>query len=256
MYIKDFDYLSRKIGIFFYGRRRHASFIGGTLTIIMVALCVAYIIHLLINICQHKSFNYISYTRYQKNIEEFSFNNTYGLSHFFQFLDIQDDIIGEYNPKLIRIFITNLHHPYSNKVEILENTEHWLYDKCKKRIDDKNIPKEILIDDGDGLLNGACLRYYYNHINKTYYPIEDKLNFKYPNLSPKVNNNTESIYLNTIIEKCNNNSIFTKILGNCASQNEIEEYLSTYKGIYLNLLEYQVNTDDYSKPIIQYKNHI
>ena len=113
-----------------------------------------------------------------------------------------------------------------------------------------------MLDNENDFINGICLRYYYNNVNKIYYSIEDEMNFKYPYLTQKNKNNTKSMYLNTIIEKCNNNSISTKILGNCANENEIDEYLNTYKGIYLNLLEHQVNIDNYLEPIIQYINHI
>ena len=256
MAIKDLDFLSEKINIFFYGRSRHVSIIGGILTLIMVALCITYISYLLMDIYKHKSSNYVSYTKFQKNIDEFSFNNTGGLFHFLQFMDVNDNIIGQYNSKYVRIFMTNLNHPHLKNIERLENIEHWIYDKCRKGIDDKNISQDLSIDNDINFSKGACLRYYYNNIDKNYYPIEDKLNFKYPYLNPKIKNNTESIFLNTIIEKCSNNSISTKILGNCANENEIDEYLNNYRGIYLNLLEYQVNTDNYSEPIIQKINHI
>ena len=256
MSIKDFDYLSRKIGVFFYGRRRHASIVGGILTIIMVVLCAIYIGYLLQGIYQHKSANFVSYTRYQNNIDGFSFNNSKGLFHFLNFFDIKKEIVGEYNTKYVRIFITNLHYTNIINIKTLENTDHWIYDKCKKGVDDKNLSEEIINDNKDDFFKGACLRYYYNHINKTYYSIEDKLYFKYPNLSPKNKNNTESMYLNTIIEKCRNSSISSKVLGYCANENEINEYFSIYKGIYLNLLEYQVNANNYSEPIIQYINKI
>ena len=257
MFIKNFDYLSRKIGIFYYGRKRHASIAGGILTIIMITSCVIYITHLIIDVFQHKSSNYVSYTRYKEDIDEFSFNKNEELFHFFQFMDKKNDIIGEYNPKYIRIFMTNSHQTYSIEKEYLENNEHWIYDNCRKGIDDSVISKETFMFNENYFISGACLRYYYNNIDKKYYPIEDYRNFKFPSLTQKANktknNNT---YLNTIIEKCDNNSISSKILGNCAEKNEIEEYLNTYRRIYLNFLEYQVNTNNYSKPIIQYINPI
>ena len=255
MFIKDFDFLSRKIGIFFHGRKRHVSIAGGILTIIMITSCVVYIGHLIIDIFQHKSSSYVSYTKYEKDINEFSFNES-GLFHFFQFMDIKNDNIGKYDSEYIRIYMTNLHQPYSIEQETLENNEHWIYDSCRKGLDDTFILRDVFMDNEDenDFINGACLRYYYNNNDKTYYSIEDKINFKFPVLTQKTKNNTT--YLNTIIEKCSNNSISNKVLGNCAKVTEIEEYLNIYKGIYLNFLEYQVNTYNYSKPIIQYINPI
>ena len=256
MFIKNFDFLSPEIGIFFYGKKRHNSIFGGIFTIIMVILCVLFIAHLIKDLFNHKSSNYVSYTKYQKDqeeINEFSFNSK-ELFHFFQFIDIKNDVIGKYNPEYIRIIMTSLYRPYSKSDEFLENNEHWIYDKCRTGIDDKNISKEIFLDTESDIINGACLRYYYNNIDKIYYSIEDELNFKYPYIKPKTKNN--SIYLNTIFLKCNNNSILTKVLGNCSNENKIEEYLNTFRGIYLNILEYQVNTYNYSKPIIQYINQI
>ena len=253
MFIKEFDYLSRKISIFFYGRKRHVSIAGGILTIIMISACVVYIIHLIVDIFQHKSSNYVSYTKYEKSTDELSFNSK-ELFHFFQFMDIKNDIIGKYNSKYVRIYMTNSYRPYSKENENFESCEHWVYDKCIEGIYDQILPKDVFIDNENDFNNGACLRYYYNNINKTYYSIEDRVNFKFPSLTQKKKNLTT--YLNTIIEKCSNNSVSNKILGNCANENEIEEYLNNYKGIYLNLLEYQVNTNDYSNPTIQYINKI
>ena len=58
--------------------------------------------------------------------------------------------------------------------------------------------------------------------------------------------------METLIEKCQNSSITKEIFGDCGPQNEIDDYFDKYKSIYLQLLERQVDTENYNKPIVQY----
>ena len=58
--------------------------------------------------------------------------------------------------------------------------------------------------------------------------------------------------METVVEKCDNESIITNILGQCGDEKEIEEYLKLHKAIFFQLLEKQVNTDNYKNSIYQY----
>ena len=55
MSLKDLDYLSPKIALFYYGRRRHSTIFGGILTIIMILICFVYIIYLFLEVYLHAS---------------------------------------------------------------------------------------------------------------------------------------------------------------------------------------------------------
>ena len=55
MTLKNLDYLSPKISLFFYGRRRHSAFLGGILTILMIITCLTYIFYLCLNVCRHNT---------------------------------------------------------------------------------------------------------------------------------------------------------------------------------------------------------
>ena len=98
---------------------------------------------------------------------------------------------------------------------------------------------------------GICLRHYYNNEKKKYFSIEDKENFKYPYLIHG-SGRKDNWVLETIIEKCDNNSFLSNILGPCGPENEINEYLNIHKAIYFNLLQKQVDTENYKKSIYQY----
>ena len=252
MEIKDFDYLSQKIALYFYGRRRHSSIIGGILTMMMFSVCLIYISFLIKVIFQHKSSNYISYKKYSKDAGKFQFRNNDGIFHYFKIVNIDTNTYDIYNKKYIRIFMTRYYQKYLNNSESLKNTEHWVYDICRNGIDYKNISTNIIANQNYQIEGGACLRYYYNQNSKIYYSIEDTNNFKYPDLIQY----SDTSYLNSIIEKCNNNSILTKVLGYCADEKEINEYLNIYKEVNIHLLGYEIETENYTNPIVEYFNVI
>ena len=132
----------------------------------------------------------------------------------------------------------------------LSKNEHWVFDLCRDGIDNKNVPKEIF-DKNSDFNKGVCLRHYYDIIKRQYFPIEDKDNFKYPYLIHG-SGRRDNLLLETIIEKCDNKSIITDLLGPCGDKNEMEEYLDVHKAIFFHLLEKQVATDNYKKLINHY----
>ena len=50
------------------------------------------------------------------------------------------------------------------------------------------------------------------------------------------------------MERCSNDSVLTKILGNCTSTESIEEYIKRYFGFYMNLVDTSVDPTNYSIP--------
>ena len=250
MSIKEIDFLSPKITLFYYGSKRHKSFVGAIITLIMVMLSALYVFYLIMNIINHKSSNFMSYKTYLTDAGHYIFNDTTGIYHYFQIYDIENKVFGQYNSKYIRIFMSRLYRSYQNNQSLLSDNEHWVYDICREGEDNKNINKGIFNKE-TYFYQGACLRYYYNNEIKKYFPIEDKNNFKYPYLIHG-SGRSENLYLETIIEKCDNSSVITDLLGNCASEIEINEYLERYMGVYMQLLEKQVITNDYENPIYEY----
>ena len=247
MLLKTLDYLSPQITLFYYGNRRHSTIFGAFLTLVLFIISIFYITYLIINISNHEISNFMFYKNYKTNISHYYFNDSTGIFHYFQIFDTKTKSFGEYNTKYIRIIMFR----YQENKTIYEN-EHWVYDLCRKGIDNKNIDNEVFNEEySQSFRIGACLRYYYDTINHTYVKIEDKINFKYPYLIHGESNNN-NLYLETIVEKCQNSSLTNELFGNCGPQNEIDEYFEKYKGIYLQLLERQINTDNYNKPISQY----
>ena len=250
MLLKSIDYISPKLTLYYYGSRRHSSYLGGILTIIMVILSSSYVFYLIYNIIYHKFTNFMFYRTYIVDVEKFIFNDTTGIYHYFQLYDFNKKAFGAYNSKYIRIFMSRLYRNYQKNPEVLYEDEHWVYDNCRQGLDNKNIDNQ-LFNMVDNFTDGACLRYYYNNEKHKYFPIEDEENFKYPYLIHGTGNKN-NLFLGTVIEKCKNSSITSEILGSCGPVKEIEEYFEEYKGINLQLLSKRVDTDNYTKPIYQF----
>ena len=246
MTLKNLDYLSPKISLFFYGRRRHSAFLGGILTILMIISCFTYIFYLCLDVCKHNTSVFQYYRHLFKDPGVYLFNNTEGIFHFFQFYNPKNkSYYGKFNSKYIRFFMTSISDEYKSNPQILSENDHWVYDNCRDRIDNEFIDDDIFAN--TSFEYGICLRYYYNKINKKYYPIEDSNNFIYPHLANIELNMNYSIA--TVIEKCDNNSILTEALGFCADEKDIQDYLKVNYGLNFNVLEHEINPENYTNQI-------
>ena len=144
--------------------------------------------------------------------------------------------------------MSQIQEEYKTNPELLSDSEHWVYDSCREGIDNKYISAELFKN--ISFKSGLCLRYYYNSDNKNYYPIEDNINFKYPNITSSGINMDYSI--STIIEKCNNNSVLTKLFGQCGNKIEIENYFTNNYGINFNILTSEISPSDYGSQIYNF----
>ena len=246
MTLKQLDCLSPKIFLFYNGNNRHISKTGAVITIMMIFLSGVYVFYLFFNILQHKVSNFSSYKNYINEAGLYLFNDTGGIFHYFHIFDINRQEFAHFNTKYVRVIMSRIY--YKTYPNPLSENEHWVYDNCRNGYDNKNVEKGVI---DDSFNKGVCLRHYYNNEKKKYFPIEDKENFKYPYLIHG-SGRKDNLLLETIIEKCDNNSFTSNILGPCGPENEIDEYLKIHKAVYFNLLEKQVDTENYKKSIYQY----
>ena len=251
MVLNKIDFLSPQITLFFYEKRAHTSKMGGFLVLTMLSLSLAYIIYLLYIVIAHKNATSIFYQRFEWEAGYYSLNS----SSFFHFIQIFSPENGgyfdEYNPRLIYTYTTFVHSDF--KESDLGLYDHWVFDKCRKNIDDKGIDQSLL-SNIDNFTNSVCIRYYYNSKIRQYFPLEDK-EFIWPNLehgTARRNN----VYLTTIVQKCSNNSVINKIFGVCPSQNEIDKYINKFIALYLYFTDIQIDPLNYRKPIQKYLNSI
>ena len=248
MPLKDVDFLSQEISLFYYGRTRHSGNFGGILTILMILCCLLYIFYIVYEVFLHTTSTIQYYRHYFKNPGNFSFNNTQGIFHYFQIYDPIDNEVFPFDSKYIRLFMTNIHEQYKVNPELLLENDHWVYDECREGIENGNLTEDIFQD--VSFKDGLCIRYYYNSTSKKYYSIDDSQNFIYPSLINLGTRMGDSI--GTIVEKCKNDSVLTTIFGPCADDDNITDYFKTTYGINFNVLTHEIRPGVYEETTYHY----
>ena len=245
--INEIDFLSPPITLFHLERRTHTSKVGSCLVIILVLIFLTYTVYTFYNLINHKNITYIFHKKFDFEAGYYSFNSTSAF-HFIQiFSPDQGGYFDKYNSKYIRAFMTYAQSNFT--YENLDLFDHWVFDTCRKNIDDKDL-EPYLLENIENFTNGVCIRYYYNSTERKYHSLEEK-SFHWPHLQHGISQKN-NIYLTTIIQKCSNDSIINEILGQCPSQREIDEYLIKYFAIYLYFIDTHVDPTNYTMPIQKY----
>lgn len=245
--INKLDFLSPPITLFYLERRTHTSKIGGSLILLLISLCSAYIIYLLFLIIDHRKVTSIFYKKFQYDIGQY-FLNSSSIFYFIQFHSIDNESFKyKYASKYLRIY------SYFGNTEFdearLDKIDHWVYDSCIDGVDNKDLDSSLL-ENINNFNHSACLRYYYSSSEDKYYLI-DSNKFKYPFLAHGTAQKN-NIFLHTSIQKCTNDSVINKIFGECPTQIEIDDYVSKLAAIFLYLIDNQVDPTNYKNPIQQY----
>ena len=247
MFIQYLDFLSPPISLYFNKKRTHTSKISGLIGIIMILGCFSYSFILFYSIINHTNFISLIYKKFEWEPGFFEMNTT-ELFHFFQIFSSESGgYFDKYEPKYIRIYLTYVHNNLEQSQ--LHNYDHWVFDECREGIDNKDMSKDLFQNIAN-FTNAACIRYYYNSEENVYYSLEEK-GFIWPHFEFGISRR-DNVFLTTILEKCSNDSVLTRILGDCESIESIEEYVKRYFGFYIYLIDTSVDTSNYANPFQKY----
>jgi len=251
MNIKNMDFLSPPITLFFYENRAHTSKIGGFLVITMIALSLVYILYLLYMLLTHQKATSVFFRRFEWEAGHYSMNSS-SIFHFIQIFSPESGgYFDEYNPRYLHTYLTYVHSNF--KDSDLGLYDHWVFDRCRNGIDNKDIDPS-LFENVDNFTNSVCIRYYFDSKTRQYFPLGSK-EFIWPYMehgTARRNN----IYLTTIVQKCTNNSVINNIFGDCPSEEELDKYINKYFAIYLYFTDTQIDPLNFKKPVQRYLNTI
>ena len=243
--LRNFDFISPKITLFYEGNRRYSTIIGGIFTLLIILTGVCCFINQILLFANYDINGIVYYRKYLDNLGTYEFNNNknsiFIFANFFDF-SIKNKYIDLSKIRLIGTF------PSSSNInnESFFEKDHWLFDNCSSI----NLESELIKLSEKNLKSAVCIKYYYNANEKRYYSINDK-NFKTPEL--KKSSQTFNIY----VYKCVNNSITNQIYGNCSSESEVIDYIDNQ--IYLiklSFLSHQIDSNDNKNPDQLYINSI
>ena len=241
------DFLSPPITLFHLERRTHTSKVGGCSLLIFLTICIVYISYLLFYVVAHSRVTSIFFKKFEFEAGHYSFNSS-SIFHFIQIFSPEDGgYFDKYDSRYIRAFTTYVHSNF--KDSDLKLYDHWVFDECRKGIDDKDLDQSLFVNVVN-FTNGVCIRHYYNSTEQKYYSLEEE-GFHWPYLEHGIAQRN-NIYLTTIIQKCTNDSIINELFGNCPTQKEIDNYVSQYFGIYLYFTDTQVDPTNYKMPLQKY----
>ena len=245
--LQSFDFISPSISLFFNSKRTHTSKISGLIVIILISICISYSCLLLYSIINHLNVISLIYKKFEWEAGFYSMNKTQ-LFHFFQIFSPEEGgYYDKYDSKYIRIYTSYVHNNLEQSK--LHNYDHWVFEECREGIDNKELNEE-LFKNIVNFTNSACIRYYYNSQKDKYYAIEDE-EFIWPHLEHGISRR-DNVFLTTMVEKCTNNSVLNRLLGDCASTESIEKYIKKYFGFYMYLLDNSVDPNNYKNPIQSY----
>ena len=154
--INRIDFLSPPITLFHLERRTHTSKVGGSLVILMFMLCSLFIYLLVSEIATHKKMTTIFHKKFEFEAGLYSFNSS-SIFHFIQIFSADSGgYFDKYDSKYIRAYIAYVHSNFSHSS--LNLYDHWVFDTCRKDIDDKDL-EPYLFDNVEDFTNGVCIRY-------------------------------------------------------------------------------------------------
>ena len=147
MFIKNLDYLSPPITIYYKGDLTHSSIISGILSIISVLIIIILGVYFSIFFIKRTNLNAFYYNCYVPNAGFFEFNS----SSLFHFINIMWVKRAEYifqNIDFTVINIIGIEVTFESYMEALNsgrlsNFNHWIYGNCHKDIHGKGVEKLI-----------------------------------------------------------------------------------------------------------------
>ena len=247
MFFKYIDFLSPKITLYQQNILTHSSFISGLLSIIAVVLIILIAVYYSIDFFGRKNPTAYYFQRFVQDAGEYPINSSCTFHFINMIVNSSSSSEEKFDFNSFQIIGTDV--ILSRYINVLKKDltllDHWLYGPCQQS--DLNGINNII--NRTTFLNSACIRKYYNSLEKKYYDTDD-VNFRWPKMKYGTFNSFNEFY-NVIIEKCEDN-ILNMVMGNgnhCKSDNEINNIIERGSGFHFYFLDSYIDVLDYDEPI-------
>ena len=247
MFLKEFDFLSPPITLFYKGFSSHSSITSGILTIITLAIIIFLSIIQLKKIFKRNDEIPLStsFTYFAEDVGTISLNSS-SLFHFISIENLDNKEKEDFDFTYFNIigFEYSISDYENNN---FNNYDHWLYGFCNNESDIKGNEDITKIN---YFLKSACIRKYFNSKTQTYYDTYDP-NFKWPSSSHGIFNQKNQFY-SIIAKPCNQIILNTLFNGEKTCKNIINNSVVSSLAIYINFIDHYIDVLKYEKPIGKY----
>jgi len=172
--------------------------------------------------------------------------NSSSLFHFISLGNIETNTIyHEFDFRNFRIIGLDSNYVKYLEDKNFEKYDHWLYGFCNNETDTEGIG---YLFTNDNFKKCACIRKYYNSLEKKYYNTNDE-NFKWPTLSHG-NYHPDGTYYQILIDRCNEDTL-KLVFGenyNCKTEDEVNNYFTGVWGINFYIIDHYIDVLNYKEP--------
>ena len=246
MVLKEIDFLSPPITLFYQGYPSYSSCLSGFLSILSVLIIIAIIIpKILIIFDRERELPSSTLSTYfMDDVGIFPLNSS-ALFHFISFKDInykedENFPFSEFSAIGFQGSIST--YKIDNNIS---HYDHWLYGYCNIEKDAEGL-KDIISH--DLMSKSACIRKYYNSKNNQYYDTNNPY-FIWPNIAHGTYNPNNNFY-SVIVIPCQQNILNNIFKGEtCKDINEIN---FIQKGIHFNFIDRYIDVTKYKNPLGKY----
>ena len=243
MILRNLDFLSPEITLYFKGRYKHSSNFSGIITLISYDVILACIIYYKLDFIDRNNPSIYFFNRYVEDFGAYPLNES-SIFHYLNLIGASRDKSIEYDFNSIRIYDIKMYIDIYIQSYEYSKKSHWEYALCDYD-EDISYKKLNNIIDKKTFSQSACIKKYYNYKEKKYFNKGESV-FIWPTLEHGASHPNRTFY-GIIIETCQNNSLDK----NCNSFEKIENFFQKY-AISLNFIDHYADSLNYNEPYTQY----
>ena len=246
MLLREIDFLSPPISLFYQGFPSNSSIGSGILSILTILLIVIY------SVMQLKDlFSRVNNTLSSKSFTYFIDDagtiplNASSLFHFISIKDFNNKGREEFDFTYFNaVGFKNIISEIESNTNI-NNFNHWLYGSCNEK--DVDGIEDIIPN--NSTTKSACIRKYFDSDTQSYYDTNDP-NFKWPNLSHGIFH-PDNNYYSIIISKCRQN-ILDIVFNGDLSCKSVDNLDMTLMSVHLNFIDQYIDLLNYENPVTKF----